>query len=330
MWRLLRVLVFIVVSRLSNLKPLNFGGWRFLVNPDLGYYPYFSSILRMRVEKKKPCNIVVTGEPGDGKSYLAFDLARVLEGKTKPTKKHPTGNDRFKLWQIVYTYKQFMRLINKKNFRMGKVIVFDEPSYAISKRDWYKDLNKVLVQTIESFRFKVHPLLIPVLNKSLLDKTIRNYLIQFQVTLRDRGKAIVYRLSADQHSDRIYRTTLCELRYGMFDRELCDRDTCLDCEKLPTCPIFRARYERRKDEMQSKRYEEALDLAIRKETASLSNEMLVELLYPLRDNFVKKGKIDSSLLIIVCSQDLKHPISRHRSYLLRSMLERKYPKVFKS
>jgi len=315
---------------LSNLKPLNFGGWEFKVNPDLGYYPYFSSTLRMRVNQKKPCNIVVTGEPGSGKSYLAIDLARVLEGKTVPTKRFPTGNDRFKLWQIVYTYKQFMELLNRPNFKMGKVIVFDEPSYAISKRDWYRDLNKVLVQTIESFRFKVHPLLIPVLNKSLLDKTIRNYLIQFQVTLRDRGRAYVYRISADQHSDKIYRTTLCELRYGMFDRELCVRDTCLDCNVLSSCQIFRARYERKKDLIQSQRYAEALDLAARKEVSSISNNQLVELLYPLRGKFIVKGKVKVDLLKVVCSQDLKHPIGHNRSYTLRRLFEYLYPKLFKS
>lgn len=318
------------MRNLSNLKPLNLGGWEFSVNPELGYYPYFSNRLRMRVNKKLPCNIVVVGEPGIGKSYLAIDLARVLEGKTKPAKSNDwRGNDRFKLWQVVYTYQEFMRLINRKNFKMGKAIVFDEPSYAISKRDWYKDLNKALVQTIESFRFKVHPLIIPVLNKALLDKTIRNYLIQFQVTMLDRGKAIVHRLSASQYNDKIYTRTLCELRYGMFDRDLCVRDTCLDCKKITTCQIFRARYERKKASIQDQRYADALDLSVRKEALGLSNDRLVELLYPLRGTFVKKGKIDSSLLIIVCNQDLKHPVSRHRSYLLRSMLERQHPKLFK-
>lgn len=68
---------------------------------------------------------------------------------------------------------------------------------------------------------------------------------------------------------------------------------------------------------------------VKEESSGLSNDRLVELLYPLRGDFVKKGKIDSSLLIIVCSQDLKHPVSRHRSYLLRRMLERQHPKLFK-
>ena len=80
---------------------------------------------------------MVTGEPGEGKSYQAIDLCRVLQGKTK------SGKDRFKINQVVFTYKQYMKLIIR--LRMGLPIVFDEPSYAMGKRDWYLDLNKALV-----------------------------------------------------------------------------------------------------------------------------------------------------------------------------------------
>ena len=95
----------------------------------------------------------MTGEAGVGKSYLAFVLALLLDKK-------------FGVDQIVYTYSDYMRLL--RGLPMGRVIVFDEPSYAMGKRDWYKQINKVLVQTIESQRFKVHPLIIPIINKSLL------------------------------------------------------------------------------------------------------------------------------------------------------------------
>jgi len=145
----------------------------------------------------------------------------VLEGRTR------SGKDRFKLDQVVFTYKQYLRLILK--LRMGKPIIFDEPSYAMGKRDWYKELNKALVLTIESQRFKVHPLFIPIINKALLDKTLRSYLIQFQIEMRDRGNAIAYRIYPSQHTEKIYRYTFCKLEYEMFDNHLCKRDSCLDC-----------------------------------------------------------------------------------------------------
>jgi hypothetical protein len=138
---------------------------------------------------------------------------------------------------------------------MGVPIVFDKPSYAMSKRDWYKELNKALVQTIESFRFKVHPLFIPIINKSLLDKTVRSYLLQFQIYVHDRGKATVYRLNPSQFDDKTYQYFFCNLEYPLFDRHLCNRETCLDCSKVEEeCQIFRARYERKKASIQDDRY----------------------------------------------------------------------------
>ena len=148
-------------------------------------------------------NVVFTGEPGIGKSYMATSVARVQEGLTRK------GKDRFTVDQVVFTYTDFMELVLR--LESGKIIVFDEPSYAIGKREWYKELNMALTKTIESFRFKVHPLFIPVVNKSLLDKTIRDYLIQYQVNEVARGRAIVYKLAPSQFKDKIYHEFFCEL-----------------------------------------------------------------------------------------------------------------------
>ena len=149
------------------------------------------------------------------------------------------------------------------DLKMGKAIVFDEPSYAMGKRDWFKDLQKVLVHTLESQRFLVHPLFIPIINMSLLDKTIRNYLIQFQIHVVGRGHAYVYRLKPSQATDKVYRKFMCELFYHQFDSQLCKKDSCLGCKKMgdlenpspDDCQIFRAQYERKKREIQFTRYD---------------------------------------------------------------------------
>ena len=163
----------------SDLRIGNYHGWQMLYSESSNVGPYFSNELVRRVRRKLACNIVITGEAGISKSYMALDIARILEGLTR------SGADRFTIDQVVFRYQEFMDLVLK--LKAGKVIVFDEPSYAMGKREWYRDLNKALVQTVESFRFKVHPLLIPIINKSLLDKTIRDYLIQFQVHVKGQG-----------------------------------------------------------------------------------------------------------------------------------------------
>ena len=167
-------------SAAPELKIVNFNGFQTLMNRELGIAPYFSSLLRYRVHHKLGCNIIVTGEPGIGKSYQAAEPARVNEGVVKAT-----HQDRFTVNQVVFRFAEYMSLILK--LRMGKGIMFDEPSYAMGKRDWFKEVNKVLVQTIESQRFLVHPLWIPIINQALLDKTIRAYLIQFRVNVIGRG-----------------------------------------------------------------------------------------------------------------------------------------------
>lgn len=296
------------------LKPQNFHGWETLVNSQACYAPYFSAMLKRRVKKKFATNIVVTGEPGTGKSYQAIDIARILEGVTK------SGKERFSVDQVVFTYKDYMQLVIK--LKMGKSIVFDEPSYAMGKRDWYKDLNKALVQTIESQRFKVHPLLIPIINQALLDKTIRSYLIQFQIHVRDRGDAIVYRIYPSQHTEKIYRYHLCRLEYNMLDSDRCKRDSCLDCPKLlKGCNIFRAQYERKKAEIQDVRYVQAYDKASIKESTLLTDEQLKNMVYPLREEYTNsEGKIDVDLMRIVLQRKKGVRMGHNKAYRVAKLL----------
>jgi len=300
---------------------MNFNSWETLVNTEVGYAPYFSSTVRYRVKTKRATNVVVTGEPGEGKSYLATDIVRVLEGRTR------SGKERFKLDQVVYTYSDYLRLVI--HLKMGKPVVFDEPSYAMGKRDWFKELNKALVRTVESQRFKVHPLYIPIINKALLDKTLRSYLIQFQIELRERGMATVYRIMPSQATEKVYRYTFCNLEYGLFDNDLCDKDSCLGCRELPSCDIFRARYERKKASVQDTRYLSDYADTKRLETTKISNVQIEELLLPHYKLFTNiDGKIDKELMRIVAEEQCDIHIGFNRGYNIAKRLAYHNPGLF--
>lgn len=293
------------------------------MNKDKGYWPKFQLVLRERLNLKKAINVAVVGEAGIGKSYIAFTLARLLDPP-------------FTVDQIVYTYQEYMTLL--QNLGIGKPIVFDEPSYAMSKRDWYMQLNKVLVKTLESQRFKVHPLFIPIINLNLLDKTIRDHLIQFLVhvvkrtpqteTKRGYAYANVYRLYASQWEEKTYHVYICSLKYPMVDK--CNKDSCIGCQKLKKCPEFRAIYECKKATIQEERYEQAEQEAAKIESQELTDNQLEKIIYEdLKDKVLdENGEIDARLLRVVLLREKRVKIGYNKCYTIKKLLEYDYPNEF--
>lgn len=290
------------------------------------------------MKKKLATNIVITGEAGIGKSYLCTDIVRVYEGLSHTftdidlwNVRHHVPIDNFTINQVVYAFPEYMDLVIK--LPMGKPIVFDEPSYAMGKRDWYKEINKVLVQTMESQRFMIHPVFIPIINKALLDKTIRSYLIQFQVHVNDRGRATVYRISPSQSSDKVYRWTVCELYYQLFDNDICTIDSCISCTELhkleKPCPLFRAQYERKKSSIQLVRYTQAKDDASRKEASKLTDEQIYEKIWPFKNQCLnEKGRLDRELIRLVARDHLELEITGGKAYVIARLMKYKHPEEF--
>ena len=289
----------------------------FLIDREHGVYPRFTYDIRKRLGAKKALNIIVTGEAGSSKSYTAIQLAQNLD-----------PNFDVEL-QVVYDYSEYMEALLK--LPMYRPIVFDEPSYALSKREWYKELQQALVKTIESQRFLVKPLIIPIINQSLLDKTIRSYLIQYLVYCYDRGKAVVYTVKPSHQTDKIYYTRLCKLDYGLLDSDKCKLRSCLGCSRINACQLTRAMYERKKDRIQMSRYEQGKEQALEKESRDLTINQLVEVAYSLRDKYVDhEGHIDPKKLRVVLREDKAVRIGMNKSYDIRATLEHRYPSDFPS
>jgi len=304
----------------------NYNGWLMPISAEYGVSPFFITQLEIELNKKMPANIVVTGRQGIGKSYQATDIARILDPK-------------FTIDQVVFTFQEYFELI--KTLPMKRVIVFDEPSYAMSHREWYRELNKVLVKTMESQRFKVHPILIPVINKALLDKTIRRHLIHYQITVVDRGFAIVYRIEPSQFIDRVYHYKMGELHYALADWHLCDRDSCLGCKKLwkqengnYVCNLFRAQYERKKQSIQDVRYEEAAEEAKRMEEKGrkLSHEQIEKMILSIKDEILpyrtREGYVDRTMMALKLEEHYGIKISDWKMRIIEKRLRLKYPDQF--
>ena len=295
------------------MKKFKRGEFEYFTDQDKGVYPRFSTMLSKRVRQKRATNVSVSGEGGIGKTYTAIDLCRGLSKK-------------FTIDQVVFSYFDFLKAVI--DTPMGVPIVFDEPSYAMGKREWYKDLNNALVKTIESFRFKVHPLFIPIINDSLLDKTIRSYLLQFQIVVHDRGNASVYRKSPSPFQDKTYKYFFCSIKYPLFDRHLCNKDSCLGCDYLldedVPCQIFRAKYERKKGSTQEKRYNKDLEDAKRKEGTKFTNAMIAELAIPHVEEFRKaNGSFNIPMFKAFLELDQQIIVGQNRAYDIIAVIKRR-------
>ena len=297
-------------------KSVNCHGREFLLQKDIGIVPFFTLELRRRINSKLACNVLVVGEARIGKSYMAMQIARNL-------------NKRFTVNQVVYEYSDYQREIARRRV-FGMPIVFDEPSYAMGKHEWYRQINQALVKTMESQGFKVRPVIIPVININLLDKTIRNYLIQFQVQVWDRGKARVYRLSPSQREDKTYYTHIGNLDYGLMDRELCSKESCLGCSKLHhECNIFRANYERKKETIQESRYEQDKYQASVIESSKMTLEQIEKKALELKNLFTEDERINPRKLRVALREN-GITIGYNKSYEIKAILETHHPELFKS
>lgn len=272
----------------------------------LGVGQYFTNIVKARIRKQKPCNVIFVGEPGISKTYSAISVAQSIEPK-------------FSIRQVVMEYPSFMRCFT--GLREGQIIIFDEPEYSMGHRDWYRDRNKALVSTMRSGRFKVHPVFMPVINKSLLDKVVREHLIQYMVWMKDKGEGIVYRVSPSQFTDDVYTNEICKLYIQMLDSGQCKKTWCFSCVrfKMDKCDLLRAQYEHKRQKIQDKRYAEDLDLSVKEEARKIpfsewldrAYEHFFEILYTTSTGKerISTEKIE---LVLGCSQTMSQRI---RSYL---------------
>lgn len=305
------------MSAPPDLKMVRYHGYWLPQSKSCAVGPYFFNEIRRRLNAKMATNIIFVGEPGIGKSYLACDIARVIEGRYKT--ESGEWKDRFTIDQVVFDFSSFMELVLK--LKSGKIIILDEPSFAVGHRDWHRKVNQILTKTIESFRFKIHPLFLPIANAALLDRTIREHLLQFMVVVKGRGEATVYRLIQSQFKDKTYHENFCDIKQGMLDADLCSRDSCLDCPEIENCTLFRSLYEKKKAMVQDKRYAESKEQAEKTESKKLSLLELEKIAKKLRDQWFINGRINIQRLRVALQDAHAIQISTARAYQLKAALE---------
>lgn len=108
----------------SDLKIINYHGFQMLQSGSRGVAPSFLSTLTHRINRKMATNVVFTGEPGIGKSYMATDVARMLEGKYRTS----TGEIFDIVWDDIDFFGKTLRITPEKGskarvFKMSEKLI---------------------------------------------------------------------------------------------------------------------------------------------------------------------------------------------------------------
>jgi len=204
------------------LQPINWRGRILPYNAELGVVPHFFIELMEKVNKVKPIRMTLVGEAGSSKTYTAISIADVIDPQLTVD-------------QIVLKGQEFIKI--QRILPSRKCIVLEEPTFHLAARTWYDVWQRIIVQTIESTRFENNPLFIPVVNRNLIDKTVREYYINYTVEMYDRGIGRVFRTKHSQWVDHLTRRTAYNIYLfspGQLIAE-CGRDTCLECPELWKC-----------------------------------------------------------------------------------------------
>lgn len=139
-------------------------------------------------------NHAIIGASGTGKSWLALLIAWLLD-------------PHFTKEKICFTQKEFLEAI--KNIKHnGEVIILDETGIVLSSRDWMRDTNKMLNQTIQTFRYK-HPITLLITpHLGFMDKQVREMLNMYFEVRRNEDKppeALVYEIKPNRRDgEKIY------------------------------------------------------------------------------------------------------------------------------
>ena len=291
------------------LEPVLFRGFIKPFSAMLGVNQSFYNMLLEMKGKKKAIRLAVVGGAGLGKSYTAIHIAQILQPS-------------FSVDQIVFSGEDYLRLQN--TLKDGQVMMMEEPTYMASARGWQSEWQQAVVRTIESSRFQNNPLLIPVVNRGLLDKIVREHYVTIVIEMFERGIGRAYDYKQSQWNADGRRYTLSDLAIYEpgVDLARCGRETCLSCPELGNCEKYIwPQYERKREEwikFYQTRDRETLE-AKRNEKTAAENfvEMCDEALTRIDDFKDEKGKISTALIIY------KMKVGRNEAHNIKTVLQNK-------
>jgi hypothetical protein len=211
--------------------------------------------IRAKQKNNESVVIVVTGPPGKGKTYLGLRWAQKLDPKFHITDIPPPPPNKDH-GQATFDRKHIQYLVGGTSpLNRTQVIVMDEFHFGGGSRDWQNPDQKKLVKLIAAMRSKGFVVIIIVLHSKMVDRIVRDFVLNYEFAVKARGKAIAYRRWFPDKGNEPWRKRLGPMEMQLPDQGLCNYDDCFKCKHLDLenknpdthCETLRAIYERRKE-----------------------------------------------------------------------------------
>lgn len=316
----------------TDIKIRNWNGYGVLAGHGLS--TDFFDLIQARVRSNRSNMIVITGNPGEGKSYFGTRLGEIFNG---------AGFN--PVVQIVFERDHLLRLIGSESpLKRGDVIVIDEAQYIAGARRWFEEIQKDVMEQIESVRSKGYIIIIIALHMDLLDRIIRRFVLSFMIHIEDRGRGVVYRLTNPRFESKTRYRRLGPLYLLLPNHAKCDNPDCLTGHKSlrwredfcpylygdPACTTTRAIYERRKSKILGDRAKvaemKAEDKKLRQRV--YTDAEMIEALYENRDRLTwLRGRVNVGSMGLILEDVLKVAPGQGKIYRLRMRLEHAHPEM---
>jgi hypothetical protein len=257
-----------VINRYSGLRPdagnlgggwVDFHGWR--VNNGQVFWNWVME----NINASKSVIVIITGSPGSGKTYEALRNGEIIDPKFQVLENPTGGSSRS---QIVFKREHLEYLIGPSTpLERKQVIIIDEAQLILGNRTWFLEVQRELLQKVETMRSLGFIVIIVCLSISLLDSIIRKFVLCGMIHMEDRGRGIFYTLSTNRFSGELRPKRRSVVYTKLPGWEDCKHPDCLNgCPYLNNtdpskkCNNIRAIYERNKRCLQN-------EMSAKKETA---------------------------------------------------------------
>jgi len=319
-----------------NFKAYRYGNSVFLQGP--GYDMKVIDEILSKINNQESVVIAITGPPGTGKTYLGMALAQILDSKFHCTDT-PTPDPKEDDGQIPFTREHLMHLTGEDSpLERGQVVLPDETHFGIGARGWQKRDQQDLTNYIAAIRSKGYVLIMIVLHTQMIDKMVRDFVINYEIRVTNRGEGIVYRRWFPPFGKEVFKKRIGKIKLPLPDHELCSKRSCLGCsylspKKIKTrCMTIRAVYERRKEDFlnsQSKADEEETDNSPEIEAAKKKETKDKIIAHQDTLHLNSRGELDVWSVKETLSQ-IGENSGRHTAYYWKKILEREHPELTKN